>query len=71
MDELLFCACNSEELLEQRVVQLLEQGAQPASHANEYDSRWLQPQTTPLTPSILFLQRRMDIFDGCCSMGPF
>jgi hypothetical protein len=39
MDELLFCACNSEELLEQRVVQLLEQGAQPASHANEYDSR--------------------------------
>jgi hypothetical protein len=35
MDELLFCACNSEELLLQRVSQLLDQGAQPAAHVNE------------------------------------
>ncbi len=35
MDELLFCACNSDELLQQRVAQLLEQGAQPAAHVNE------------------------------------
>jgi hypothetical protein len=41
MDELLFCACNSEEPLEERVAQLLEQGAQPASHVNEYEPRHL------------------------------
>ncbi len=36
MDELLFCACNSEELRLERVAQLLEQGAKAASHVNEY-----------------------------------
>jgi hypothetical protein len=36
MDELLFCACNSEEPRVERVSQLLAQGAKPASHVNEY-----------------------------------
>ncbi len=35
MDELLFCACNSEDPRLERVSELLEQGAQPASHTNE------------------------------------
>jgi hypothetical protein len=35
MDELLFCACNSEDPRVERVSELLEQGAQPASHTNE------------------------------------
>ena len=43
MDELLFCACNSEEPRFERVSQLLEQGAQPAAHANEYASLAFRP----------------------------
>ena len=54
MDELLFCACNSEELRLERVSQLLEQGAQPASHINEYAD--FVPVRTSLTSPANFLR---------------